>query len=384
LKSIAIRTAGRQEKETKMRIRCVTAKHRKVWEIDNGALTLRIQQGGGNLSSLVLRERPDVNPYWDPPWATIEPWQYAPRHANVYGDKLLACIAGHNVCLGWFGDPSPAEAAAGMGVHGEAPVARWRLLRQHATDRALSLTCGCELPVAGMTLRRTFATRQGSRIVRVKETIRNTTRRDLPFTMCQHVTLGPPFLAKDVTVFDMPAGAGHTFPGAFGDPQRLESDAAFVWPSGPGADGEVVNLRTLGKAWRRSGDFSTQLIDPNRDDAWFAVVNPRLGVLLAYVWRRADFPWVGNWEENHARRDAPWGGRTLTRGMEFANTPFPVSLRQAVETATFQGQRTFRWLPAREKLTIEYAIVTLPVPGTVTGVCDIRRTARGFDVAMVE
>jgi len=356
---------------------------RKVWTLDNDALTLGMTQGGGHIASLTLNHGPAVNPFWVPVWKTVEPWRYRAADAKRYDSKLLATICGHNLCLGWFGEPSEEEAKAGMPCHGEAPVSRWALRKKSVTARKASLTCGCELPVAQMAFERTLSTSKGSLVIGVKEKIRNLSKRDLPYTMCQHVTVGPPFLEKGVTVFDMPATKGHTFPGAFGDPQRLRPDTAFTWPKGPGRRGRKVDMRTIAAKDKVSSDFSTQLMDPAREDAWFAAVNPKLGVLLAYVWKRSDYPWIGNWEENYGRKGKPWAGKSLTRGMEFANTPFPIGLRNAVTMGTFQGEPTYGWLPARGTVTFEYSIVMMAVPDTVKGVRNIEPDPKGFVFDMI-
>lgn len=367
-----------------MKIANATIYGRKAWELDNDLLRLVITQGGGNVASLTTREEPGINPLWKPVWRTIEPWEYRPeKHGKRYGSKLLATICGHNLCLGWFGDPSEEEAAAGMGCHGEAPVARWKLVRKRVTATSVGLTCDCDLPVAGMRFDRTVTSRRGSHIIRIRERLRNMARRDVPFTMCQHVTVGPPFLEKGVTLFDMPATKGHTFPGEFEKRQRLRSDTPFAWPDGPGAKGEAVDMRLMGRKYRASSDFSTQLMDPKREDAWFSAVNPRLGLLLAYAWRREDFPWVGNWEENYGRKGSPWAGKSLTRGMEFANTPFPNSLRSAVDLGSFHRSPTFRWLPARGCIDMEYSILYMPVPAETQGVADIVPVGRKFGIDLI-
>jgi hypothetical protein len=121
-------------------------------------------------------------------------------------------------------------------------------------------------------------------------------------------------------------------------------------------------MRRIGKEYKVSSDFSAQLMDPRSEQAWFTAVNPRLGLLLTYAWRREDFPWVGNWEENYGRQGKPWAGRSLTRGMEFANTPFPAALRQVVDLGKFCGLPTYRWLPARGRVEVEYAILLRRLP----------------------
>jgi hypothetical protein len=360
---------------------------RTGWKLDNGALALFVMAGGGHIADLKLKGKATVNPFWVPKWKTMEPWNYRRSDERKYGVKLLAGISGHNVCLGSFGDPSPEEARAGLGCHGEAPIARWRCLKKSVTARRLIFSYGCELPMVRMRLERILTMDKGSFIVRIRERVANLARCDVPFTMCQHVTFAAPFIEPEVTVFDMSATKGRTFPGVFGNPQRLKSDAAFTWPAGPGIKGRV-DLRTMGRG--RNSDFYANLmhasscgINRKRDYAWFSAVNPKQGLMVAYAWRRSDFPWLGVWEENRARESLPWDGKELTRGMEFANTPFPVGLRKAVDMGTFQGQPTFRWLPALGDVTSEYSLLAVPVDSGCRGVADIAPTQSGFRVDLI-
>lgn len=353
---------------------------RQGWELSNDKLKLFLMAGGGNIAGLQVQGRKTVNPYWIPIWKSIEPGAYRPQDAKRYGVKLLACIAGHNLCLGAFGDPSPEEAKWGLSCHGEAPVTRWQVVKRKVTARRLVFQYGCELPIAQMRFVRTVTLEAGSSIARMREVVVNLARRDVPFTMCQHVTFGPPFVEPSETIFDMSATKGNTFPGPFGRRQRLKQDTPFTWPFGPGVKGKV-DLRLIGRS--PYGDFTANLMNPKQTHAWFSALNPRLGLMVAYVWRRADFPWVGIWEENRDRKALPWNGRSLTRGMEFSNTPFPVGLRKAVDRGRFQGQPTYRWLPARGQLTYDYAILACPVEASCKGVATIIPTGKTFGVDLV-
>ena len=365
-----------------MKITNAKSGRRGVWVLDNDSLALTVMQGGGHIAGLRAAAGHRVNPFWAPAWKTIEPWQYRPADAARYGSKLLASISGHNLCLGAFGDPSPEEARAGLGCHGEAPVVRWKALERRVSGRRLTFVCGCDMPIAQMRLVRRFSMEKGSHVIRVQSRLTNMARRDVPFTMCEHVTFGPPFLERDVTVFDMPATLGHTFPGAFSDAQRLKSDAAFRWPDGPGQRGKL-DLRVIGRMPRRSSDFSTQLMNPALDHAWFSALNPRLRLAVVYVWRRSDFPWLGNWEESYGRPTAPWNGVSLTRGMEFANTPFPVGLRRAVDMGSFHQRPTFRWLPALSTLETEFSILAFETPARCKGVACVTPEGGKFRVDLM-
>lgn len=343
--------------------------NRRVWKLDNSAVTLTVMEGGGHLSALVLNEDPGCNPLWRPHWPTIEPWRFRREQAGLYQIPLLASIHGHNICFGHFGEASPEEFRAGLRTHGEAPVIRWEPQERGVSRRGLTFVYGCRLPVAQMTLTRRIYMPRGARVIHVRETIRNLSRRDTPFGLCQHVTFGAPFVEPGKTVFDMTATRGHTFPGVFGAPQRLKKDTAFTWPHGPGSRGRPVDLRTMRTS--PNSDFSAQLMDPAREYAWFSAMHPGLRLLVAYVWKRVDFPWLGNWEENRARATPPWDGKALTRGMEFSTSPFPVGLRAAVEMQRFKGAPTYRWLPARGILNVEYSLMITRVETGCRGVRDI-------------
>jgi hypothetical protein len=354
---------------------------RRAWVIRNDVVSLVVLQGGGHLASFTLHAQPQVNPLWMPAWGTVEPGQFRPERAGRWGgSRLLASIAGHLLCLSYFGTPSAAESAQGRDTHGEAPVARWLLRGRDVTPRHARLRIGCVLPIAGMEVERVFTLRPGSHLVEVVTEVRSVVDRDQPYTMCEHGSVGAPFLQKGVTLFDLSADEGRTFPAVFGPRQRLKVDEPFQWPDGPGARGETVDLRMIGRSFRKNSDFTTQHMVPERADAWASAVNPRQGVMLAYHWRRTDFPWVGNWEENFCRPNAPWNSRSLVRGIELSNSPFPSSLEQAVALGRLHGERTYGWLPARGSVKTAFRMALLPVDRRVKGVSDIRASPGGLAV----
>jgi hypothetical protein len=92
--------------------------------------------------------------------------------------------------------------------------------------------------------------------------------------------------------------------------------------------------------------------------AFFAAFHPGARLVFLYAWKQSDFPWMGIWEENHSRTHAPWNGKTLARGMEFGVSPMPESRRAMVDRGALFGVPTYRWLPARGKLEVEYRVLT--------------------------
>ena len=109
---------------------------------------------------------------------------------------------------------------------------------------------------------------------------------------------------------------------------------------------------------RESSAYTAHLMDPNRDHAFFVAFSAVSRLAFGYVWKRQDFPWMGIWEENHSRVGPPWNGRTLTRGMEFGVSPFPESRRQMIERGALFNTRTYRWLPAKGYVEVEYWALT--------------------------
>jgi hypothetical protein len=76
--------------------------------------------------------------------------------------------------------------------------------------------------------------------------------------------------------------------------------------------------------------------------------------VFGYVWNRADFPWLGIWDENHSRKQPPWNGVTMTRGMEFGASPFPEPRRKMIDRNGLFGVPGYRWIPARTKVRVAY------------------------------
>jgi hypothetical protein len=328
----------------------VTTYHgRRAAAIENENLRVTVLQEGGHIAEILDKET-GVNPLWLPPWPSIEHSAYGPAVYAEYGaavdGSLLAGIMGHNICLDIFGVPSTEEAACGFPVHGEAAVAAYSIQASRE-----SLTQHTQLPIAKIAFSRHIDLH--GRAVRIRESVESLAAFDRPIGWTQHVTLGPPFLEKGVTQFRASATRSKVFEGKFGDHDYLRAGAEFDWPNGPGIDGTTVDMRVFNAA-PVSGGFTTHLMDPARDDAFFAAFSPTARLAFGYLWKQADFPWLGIWEENHSRTHAPWNGRSLTRGMEFGVSPMPETRRQMIERRPLFGVPVYRWLPAKARVEVEY------------------------------
>ncbi len=317
--------------------------------IENENLRVTVLREGGHVAEL-LHKPTGVNPLWTPPWPSIEPSRYnAARHPEYGGgveSKLLCGIMGHNLCLDIFGGPSEAEAAQGLGVHGEGSVAPYEIEGSPG-----HVVCRATFPLAQFRFERTLKLQANA--VEIAESVESLASFDRPIGWTQHVTFGPPFVEPGVTRFEMSATRSMAFEGAFGAHDYLEPGAVFDWPGAPRIGGGAVDLRTFNSA-PQSSAYTAHLMDPSLDEAWFSASHPLLGVTLEYRWRRVDFPWLGIWEENRSRSAAPWNGRTITRGMEFGVSPIPETREQMTARGPLFGERTYAWLPAKGRLEARY------------------------------
>lgn len=313
---------------------------------------MTITAEGAHLAE-VLHKQTGVNPLWTPPWPTMEPSAYDPARHPEYGGhgeaQLLSGILGHNVCLDVFGAPSAEEAAAGIPVHGEAPVASYDITG--GSDWIESQTI---LAKAQLRFTRRISLPEDSTTLQFSETLENLTPSDRPIAWTQHVTLGPPFLEPGHTEFRVSATRSQVIDSRFNDGQGpQQSDAEFDWPLCPLKDGRTTDLRVF-TADPVSAGFTAHLMNPQAEHAWFVAWSPRTKVLFGYAWNRLDFPWLARWEENHLRTQPPWNGNGLACGMEFGVSPFVASRREMVDRGRLFGAPTFRWVPAHTRVHVEY------------------------------
>ena len=351
---------------------------REAYTLGNGLLQTVTLTGGGHIAEIRFADGsglPALNPLWVPPWKGIEPYNYnAKSHAKRYGPtlegKLLSGIAGHNICLDYFGPPSEPESTQGLSTHGEAPSLKWRKSGQKLGGGRLTLTLSVRLPEAGLAFSRAIALRAGEPVVYLEETVTNERKLDHFFHWTQHATFGPPFVAPQECRAFMSATKGITSPDAYGEQALLEPAKEFEWPSAPAHGGGPADLShcLIRKGY---GVVASLLLDASRDVQYVGALNSRHRLLLGYCFHGTDYPWVTIWEENCARQVPPWNGRTETRGLEFGSAPFPVTRLEAFTRGPLLGMPTFSTVPARGRLTVRYVAFLAHLPEGFREVRDI-------------
>jgi hypothetical protein len=324
---------------------------RRTAQLETDEVRLTVTEEGGHVAEL-LDKKTGISPLWIPRWKSIEPSEYSSARHPEYGggpeSQLVAGLLGHNICLDLFGSPDPEESAAGIPVHGEAPVATYEV---EGDDSELILSA--VLPKAELTFRRSLKL-AGDGVVCFSESVHNHACTDRPIGWTQHVTLGAPFLERGNTQFIISGTRSWVYESDFNNGLGMQmSGAEFNWPFCPRKDGGVDDFSTF-TSEESTGGFTAHLMHSEQEHAFFLAWSPRYKLAFGYVWRREDFPWLSRWEENHLRPWAPWNSNGFALGMEFGVSPMVESRRKMVERGKVFNTATFRWIPARSRHSARY------------------------------
>ena len=333
--------------------------NRRAYVLENTFLQVVLMVEGGHIAALTDKAS-GVNPLWTPPWPSIEPSDWEPATNGVYGNDaespLLAGILGHNLCLDRFGPPSESEAAAGLVVHGEASVAVYGI-----TESEDTLTARATFPISQLSFERRLHLPPHSRAVTITETVTNLNAADRAVGWTQHVTLGAPFVEPGKTVFRCNATKSKVIESDFTDGKGyMQIGAEFEWPWVPNLSGGLTDMQVF-PGVPVSAAYSAHLMNPAETPSWFSAWHPDMKIGCGYRWNPSDFPFLGIWEENRARMQAPWNGKVIARGMEFGVSPFPESRRAMLERGKTFGVPGCRWIPARKSVTVNYEAWCGPV-----------------------
>ncbi|MSU63417.1 MAG: hypothetical protein EXS31_13655 [Pedosphaera sp.] len=317
---------------------------RKSLVFENPAARLVVDVSGGAIGDFRFKGE-ELNPL---NWATPKP-----------GDTAVRGF-GHFLCLDRWGPPSDAEGSRGMPYHGEAANVEWQVLRDVTTREGLiESEMAAKLPMAGLSVRRKIRMSTTSPVFTVREEIKNENALGRIYNAVQHPTVGPPFL-NESTLIDCNGRRGFAQGGTLPTPE----EPSFFWPQALNQDGQSVNLRHL------TGDPNPNVVSYAIEDAygWVTAATPLSGLLIGYVWKTSDYPWVSLW------RDVG-DGKPAARGLEFGTTglhqPFPI----LVKKGRIWDRQLFEHLDAGETTTKSYTTFLLKIPRDFAGVESIKVSA---------
>jgi hypothetical protein len=208
------------------------------------------------------------------------------------------------------------------------------------------------LPKAGLSIRRTVRLSRDQAVFRVQEEITNENALGRLLNAVQHPTVGGAFL-DETTRVDCNGRRGFAQGGPMPDPEEPSS----YWPRAFNRDGQAVDLRQL------VGDPEPAVASFAIEDeyGWVTAGTSKHRLLIGYLWRTRDYPWVSLW------RDAR-NGKPVARGLEFGTTglhqPFPI----LVQKGRIWDRPLYLYLDAGERTTRSYTAFLLEIPSDFAGV----------------
>jgi hypothetical protein len=310
--------------------------NREQMVLESQVARVVVDLGGGSIGEFQLHDLA-LNPLsWATPTANDQ---------SVHG-------FGHFLCLDRWGPPSDAERTRGMPYHGEASNVRWRVEGQPKADEVIM---SARLPKAGLAIRRTIRLSTSEALFSVREEVKNENDLGRLLNMVQHPTIAPPFL-DEKTVVDCNGTLGFAQGGALPDPEKLSAR----WPNALRENKEKVSLRYL----RNDPNPNVVSFAIEEKLGWVTAANAGRELLIGYLWRTTDYPWVSLWRDVRENKPA-------ARGLEFGTTglhqPFPI----LVKKNRIWDRPLFEYLDAAETMRKDYLAFLCRIPKDFEGVDSI-------------
>ena len=297
--------------------------------LENSKVYLSINMEGGAFTDFHFKDQP-LNPI-------------------NYRDSLFN---GHFICFDRWGPPSEAERTNGFTYHGEANTQQWELLEKSQNN----LSASCTIPMCGLQLVRRIKLLEDSSVFKVTEEIKNLNKYGRMYNLVQHVTIAPPFLDK-ITLIDNNTERG--FENKM-DGSLNQEEPSFMWNTAS-HDGETTSLRQIKDEWPLVSSF---VFNQSHKYGWVTASNPKLKLLLGYLWKTEDYPWINFWR--CVKDSIP-----VAFGMEFGTTglhePFPVVAKKG----KIFGRNIFDFIDAGEVKSKSYIAFIAKIPNAFKGVSEV-------------
>ena len=341
----------------------VFAQERTVFEgreslvLSNDRISLTVVPEGGAMAAIVLAaDSEKINPLWNPQWIAREAKVNPPT--NPY--------RGHFVCVDGFGPVSAEERAAGLAMHGEAYTLPWQVESYLKQGNTLSASFSVSLPMVQETLKRRYHVVDGENIVWVDSELTSHVGFDRPAFWGEHATVSAPFLEPGRVAVDMPASRSKTkaYPTPPTPNRQLRSFVDFTWPMAPTVDGQMFDMRTAPMKANVT-DHTTSLIDRSRQIGFVTALHLDKKLLIGWVFRRDEFPWVQTWLSNP-------GPNRMVRGLEFATQPYDLPRAEVLTNGPLFDSPVFRILPAKATISAKFLMFYTSVPDGFQKVDDVQ------------
>jgi hypothetical protein len=208
--------------------------------------------------------------------------------------------------------------------------------------------------MAGLAIRRTVRLANNSAHFVVSETVTNRNKLGRVYNMVQHPTIGQPFL-DETTVVDSNGRKGLMQSSPLPNPE----EPAIWWPLAL-KNGEPVDLRRL------TTDPEPDVVSFVIDDeyGWVTATTASKGMLLAYLWKKSEYPWLNIWRY-------VVDGKPFARGLEFGTTGLHQPFDVLTAKGSIFGHPLFTYLDTGASATRSYAAFLFETPRDFAGVASL-------------
>lgn len=310
--------------------------------LENNISSVTVDLFGGAVTNFHLKANP------------VNPLSFAfSKEQMPENNRNGAPYQGHFLCLGRWGEPSAGEIKAGMPNHGQIANVLWTAEENNLPDL---LRMQAVAPLEGLQVERTIVLDKNNPMHAVKEVVKNINPLGRLYNMVQHPTLAKPFLDTDVIV-DCNASSGFD--------QALYKDAmnnVLQWPQVKDEQGNSFDFRNTLTNYNAVFSF---VVKPNDKYGWITAYSPQHNILLGYMWKRNDYPWIHLWQhfENN---------QIQYRGIEFGTAGIHQPFHEILNIATnLFGEKTFAYIDAGESVSKNYFSFIYNTEKDFTGVEDI-------------
>jgi hypothetical protein len=208
--------------------------------------------------------------------------------------------------------------------------------------------------MAGLDVARRIQLSSEAAFFVVTERVTNRNKLGRIYNMVQHPSIAPPFL-DEKTLVDANARAGLMQISPMPNPEQPKVE----WPQALNK-GQPADLRLL------TNDPNPNVVSYTIDDehGWVTASSISGGLLIGYIWKTSEYPWLNIW------RDVQ-NGRPAARGLEFGTTglhqPFPV----LVKKGKIFDRSLYEYLDAGQTEARSYACFMFRIPQDYKGVARV-------------
>ncbi len=301
---------------------------------ENDQIVLGIDLIGGAYRDFHLKDKP-LNPFG---WTSLE--SQMPENNQPY------TFDGHFLCTCRWGAPSQGEIKAGIPHNGEVNTQEWQVTGIEHRDGFQNITMAVKAPVEKLDVERQIIIPETGNYFVVKEKFSNNMPIGRLSNVVQHGTIAAPFLTERM-IINTNATRGFDQRTNY---QYLE-DSCFFWPDGKMADGAEIDLS---RVTSEKGYVTTHIFEDSI--GWITALNPDANILMGYIWKTAEYPWLNVW---HMSKD----GQPFVQGLEFGTTGLGQPYKLLVENnVTFFGRNSFEYIDAGETMEKTWICFMVRVP----------------------